>query len=115
MRRLGVQDPQKAPPAENFREAATRRVRLALLVQELIKVYKIELDRRRVDRRIEELAMPYEKPQEAAQLYRGSRELMAQIESAVLEDQVVDFLLERGKVKDKASTFDEFMGMGVSK
>jgi trigger factor len=115
MRRLGVQDPQKAPPAESFREAATRRIRLGLLVQELIKAHKIELDRGRVDRRIEELAMPYEKPQEAAQLYRGSRELMAQIESAVFEDQVVDFVLERGKVKDKASTFDEFMGMGVSK
>ena len=40
---------------------------------------------------------------------------MAQVESAVLEDQVVDFLLVHGKVKDKASTFDEFMGMEVSK
>jgi trigger factor len=68
-----------------------------------------------MDRRIEELAAPYEKPQEAAQLYRSSRELMAQLESAVLEDQVVDFLLAHGKVKDKASTFDEFMGMEVNK
>ena len=115
MRRLGVQDPQKAPPAESFRETALRRVRLGLLVQEVIRAHKIELDRGRVDRRIEELVAPYEKPQEAAQLYRSSRELMAQVESAVLEDQVVDFLLARGKVKDKDSTFDEFMGMGVSK
>jgi len=115
MRRLGVQDPQKAPPAESFRETALRRVRLGLLVQEVIRAHKIELDRGRVDRRIEELVAPYEKPQEAAQLYRSSRELMGQVESAVLEDQVVDFLLARGKVKDKDSTFDEFMGMGVSK
>ena len=79
------------------------------------QAHKIELDRGRVDRRIEELVAPYEKPQEAAQLYRSSRELMGQVESAVLEDQVVDFLLARGKVKDKDSTFDEFMGMGVSK
>jgi trigger factor len=115
MRRLGLQDPEKAPPAESFRESATRRVQLGLLVQEVIRAHKIELDRGRVDRRIEELSAPYEKPQEAAQLYRSSRDLMAQVESAVLEDQVVDVLLARGKVKDKASTFDEFMGMEVSK
>ena len=115
MRRSGIQDPQKAPPAENFREAAMRRVQLGLLVQEVIRAHKVELDRGRVDRRIEELVVPYEKPQEAAQLYRSSRELMAQVESAVLEDQVVDFLLASGKVKDKATTFDEFMGMGDSK
>jgi trigger factor len=115
MRRLGLQDPEKAPPAESFRESATRRVQLGLLVQEVIRAHKIELDRGRVDRRIEELSAPYEKPQEAAQLYRSSRDLMAQVESTVLEDQVVDFLLARGKVKDKAATFDEFMGMEVSK
>jgi trigger factor len=115
LRRMGIQDPAKAPPAESFRESATRRVQLGLLVQEVIRAHKIELDRGRVDRRIEELSAPYEKPQEAAQLYRSSRDLMGQVESAVLEDQVVDFLLERGKVKDKASTFDEFMGMEVNK
>jgi trigger factor len=115
MRRLSVQDPEKAPPIESFRESATRRVQLGLLVQEVIRAHKVELDRGRVDRRIEELSAPYEKPQEAAQLYRSSRDLMSQVESAVLEDQVVDFLLARGKVKDTASTFDEFMGMEVSK
>ena len=115
MRRMGIQDPAKAPAAEGFRESATRRVQLGLLVQEVIRAHKLELDRGRVDRRIEELSAPYEKPQEAAHLYRSSRELMAQVESAVLEDQVVDFLLVHGKVKDKASTFDEFMGMEVSK
>jgi trigger factor len=115
MRRMGIQDPEKAPPAEGFRESATRRVQLGLLVQEVIRAHKIELDRGRVDRRIEELSAPYEKPHEAAQLYRSTRELMAQVESAVLEDQVVDFLLMHGKVKDKALTFDQFMGMEVSK
>ena len=115
MQRLGVQDPEKAPPAESFREAAAKRVKLGLLVQELVAKHKIELDRSKVDRRIQELAAPYEKPQEAAQIYRGSRELMAQVESTVLEDQVVDFLLERGKPKEKRSSFEEFMGMGVAK
>jgi trigger factor len=115
MRRMGTQDPAKAPGIENFREAAGRRVRLGLLMQELIAKHKLELDRGRVDERIQELAAPYEKPQEAAQLYRGSRELMAQIESAVLEEQVVEFLLANGKPKDVASDFEQFMGMGEAK
>jgi trigger factor len=114
MQRLGVQDPGKAP-AESFREIAGKRVKLGLLVQELIAKHKIELDRGKVDRRIQELAEPYENPQEAAQVYRGSRELMAQVESTVLEDQVVDLLLERGKPKEKRLRFEEFMGMGVAK
>lgn len=115
MQRAGVDDPRKAPALDTFREAAGKRVRLGLLVQELIREHKIELDRSRVDARIEELASPYESPHEAAQLYRSSRELMAQVEAAVLEDQVVDFLVARGKPKEKRSTFEEFMGMGVNK
>ena len=112
MQRMGIDDPQKAPPAEQFREIAVKRVRLGLLVQEVIRTHKVELDRARVDRRIQELASPYEKPHEAAQLYRGSRELMAQIEAAVLEEQVVESLLDSGKTTEKPSTFDEFMGVG---
>jgi trigger factor len=115
MQRMGIEDPKKAPAAENFREGAMKRVRLGLLVQELISKHKVELDRGNVDRRIEELSMPYEKPSEAAQLYRSNRELMAQVESSVLEDQVVAFLLEHGKAKQKTLSFEDFMGMGVSK
>lgn len=111
MRRLGIDDPAKAPGPENFRAAAEKRVRLGLLVQELIGKHKIELDRHRVDERIEEIASPYEAPQEAAQLYRSNRELMAQIESAVLEEQVVDFVVENAKVSEKQLSFDSFMNV----
>ena len=72
---------------------------------------QIELDRDRVEERVQELASPYESPEEAAQLYRSNRELMTQIESAVLEDQVVDVLIEKGKAKLKPLAFDEFMNM----
>jgi trigger factor len=111
MRRLGIKDPAEAPPAENFVALAAKRVRLSLLVQEVIAKNSIELEPARVDARIEELCSPYEKPQEAAQLYRGSRELMAQIESTVLEEQVVDFLLEHGNTTEKPVSFEEFMHM----
>jgi trigger factor len=108
-RRLGIQDPAQLPSAERFEPAAQRRVAVGLLVQELIRKNSIELDRSRVQRRVDELAAPYEKPQEAAQLYRSSRDLMAQVESGVLEDQVVEFVLEHARTADKAMSFDEFM------
>lgn len=109
MRRLGIEDPAQAPAAERVEPIARRRVAVGLLVQELIRTNGIELDRARVQRRIDEIAAPYENPQEAAQIYRSSRELMAQVESSVLEDQVAEFLLERAKVTEKALGFDEFM------
>jgi trigger factor len=109
MRRMGIEDPAQAPARERFEPAAKRRVAVGLLLQELIRGNGIELDRARVQRRVDELVAPYEKPAEAAQLYRSSRELMAQVESSVLEDQVVEFLLERAKTTEKSTGFDEFM------
>jgi trigger factor len=110
MRQMRVQDPKKAPPRDRFRDLAARRVTIGLLVQELVKRYEIKPDRQRVERRVEELAAPYEQPEEAAQYYRSDRQTMAQIESVVFEDQVVDFLLEKAKVEDEPIAFQAFMG-----
>jgi trigger factor len=107
---MGSQDPKQAPPRERFQDLALRRVTIGLLIQELIKQHGIKLDRNRVEQRITELAAPYEKPEEAAQFYRSNRGMMAQVEAAVLEDQVVDFLLEQAKPKEKTVGFREFMG-----
>ena len=111
MRRMGIEDHDKAPPLDRFRQMAERRVRLSLLVQELIAKEKIELDRERVEERIQELASPYEVPEEAARLYRSNADLMSQIESAVLENQVVDFLIDHGQTSRTKMSFDEFMAM----
>jgi trigger factor len=113
MRRMGIpdHDHDRHPSAEPFRPLAEKRVRLSLLVQELIIREKIGLDRDRVEQRIQELAAPYEKPAEAAQLYRGNREFMTQIESSVLEEQVVNHLIGRGKAGVRQHGFDEFMKM----
>jgi trigger factor len=110
MRQMGVQDPKQAPARERFTQLAERRVTVGLLIQELMKQHPIKLDQARVDRRIQELAAPYEKPEEAAQFYRSNRGMMAQVEAAVLEDQVADFLLANAKTKENKLGFREFMG-----
>jgi trigger factor len=115
MRRMGIEDPEHkhehAPSPESLRPYAEKRVRLSLLVQEMIQAEKIELDRSRVEARVAELASSYEQPEEAAQFYRNNREFMSQIESAVFEDQVVDHLIARGQAKRIKFGFDEFMNM----
>ena len=110
MRELGVTDPAQAPARERFSSLAQRRVTVGLLIQELVRQNKIRLDAARVEQRVQELAAPYEKPAEAAQFYRADRGMMTQIETGVLEDQVVDFLLARAKTSDQPMTFKQFMG-----
>ena len=109
MRRMGIDDVEKAPPASGFEAAARRRVTLGLLVREMIGKHGIELDRGRVSDRIKELSAPYEDAQRVAQAYRSSPELMSQVESGVLEDQVADYIIEHGKAREKSVGFKEFM------
>jgi trigger factor len=110
MRELGVNDPTQLPSRERFLALAERRVTVGLLIQELVRQNKIRLDAARVEKRVQELAAPYERPAEAAQFYRADRGMMNQIETGVLEDQVVDFVLARAKTSDQSLTFKQFMG-----
>ena len=110
LRQMGSTDPQQAPARERLEGTAQRRVTIGLLIQELLREHKIKLEQPRVEQRIKELAAPYEKPDEAAQFYRSDRGMMAQVEASVLEDQVVDFLLERARCTTKNISFKDFMG-----
>ncbi|HKE43797.1 MAG TPA: trigger factor [Steroidobacteraceae bacterium] len=111
-RRMGVRDAAQIPAREPFVEPARRRVALGLLINEIIKTEKIELDRAKVASRLEELVTSYKDPQEALRLYRENREAMQQVEMLVLEDQVVDWLLGRVKVTDQPSSFKAVMNFG---
>ena len=54
----------------------------------------------------------YPDPEEARGAYRKSREAMRQIESAVLEEQVIDWFLARAQVNDQPMSFQELTGFG---
>lgn len=109
MQQRGITDEARAPSREEFRESARRRTAMALLVQELIRARELKVDQSRVNQRIEALAAGYEDPGRAAQQCRASRDLMAQIESSVLEEQVVDLLVAEAKTISKPVRFAEFM------
>lgn len=110
--RMG-QDPQAADagslPDELFRQEATRRVQLGLLISEVIKKDNIELDQSLVDAHIEEMAISFEQPDQVRAYYRQNQQARASIEGMVLEDQVVAHILEQAKVTEKQVSFDDLM------
>ncbi|KPK59607.1 MAG: trigger factor [Gammaproteobacteria bacterium SG8_31] len=110
-RRMGVDpsDPNNLPPRESFEAVAQRRVKLGLLVAEVIRQAGIELDKERVRERVRRLAADYRDPEEVVKLYTGNRQLMDQLEMEVMEEQVVDWLIERAEISEKDIGFKELM------
>jgi trigger factor len=111
-RRHGIRDVSQLPPREQFLEGARRRVALGLLINEIIKNEKIELDRARVAARLQDLVATAENPSEMMRAYQQNAQAMHQVQMLVLEDQVVDWLLARAKVTDQPTTFRTLMNFG---
>jgi trigger factor len=112
-RRMGARDASQLPPPEAFQDAARRRVQLSLLVGEVIKSANIQVNQSQVQARFQELAQQYPDALQAVEQYRSNPQMRRQMEAAVLEDQVVDWLLERARVTDKPSSFKEIMKFGA--
>ncbi len=96
-------------PVDLFKEQAKRRVTLGLLVADIIETNEIKLDASRVQSTIEELAQTYADPQSVIDHYQKDEEARSSLESLVLEDQVVDWLLAQAKLEDESSSFENFM------
>jgi trigger factor len=111
-RRANITDPQQLPPPQTFEEPARRRVALGLLLSEIVRAESIKVDRERVQTRLAELAAQYPNPDEVRRAYLQNTDAMRQIESAVLEDQVVDWVLERARVTERPLSFSELTGFG---
>jgi trigger factor len=109
MQRLGIEDHDQAPPLENFAESAEKRVRLGLLIRQLITDEGIRLDEERVREHVEEMCAGYENADEMVEMYLGTPQVRQQVEPIVLEQMAFDRLLEHGKVKAKKVAFKEFM------
>ncbi|MDB6012855.1 MAG: peptidyl-prolyl cis-trans isomerase [Gammaproteobacteria bacterium] len=113
-RRMGVKDASQIPAREPFEEPARRRVALGLLMSQIVQAEQIKLDRERVQTRLGDLVAGYPEPQqeEARRAYLQNQDAMRQIESAALEDQVVEWVLGRANITDKPMTFKEITGFG---
>ena len=94
-------------PKEMFTDQAKRRVSVGLLVQEVIKSNEIKADDERVSSTIEEMAQTYQDPKEVVDHYYSNDDMLNQVKSLVIEDQVIDHLLSSAKVNETAVSYEE--------
>ena len=110
MKKRGVKDAETAPiPAGVFEPQAERRVRLGLVVGELVRSNNLQARPDQLQAHIEEMSQSYEKPAEVVRWYLGDRQRMAEVESVVVENNVAAYVLGKAKVTDKVVAFDELM------
>ena len=98
-----------------FTEQAERRVALGLIMSEIVKENGIKVEADTVRAKVEEIAQPYEQPEEVIKWYYGDKRHLAEIESLVLEEEVVNWIMSQAKVVDKKATFDEIMNPEAAK
>ena len=107
----GVPNADKMPiPADTFAAEAERRVKLGLLVSELVQAEQLQAKPEQVRARIEEFAASYEKPAEVVSYYLSDRARRSEVEGIVLEDNVVQHALAKAQVEDEQVPFDQVMG-----
>ena len=110
LKKRGVKDADTAPiPAEIFQPQAEKRVRLGLVVGELVRSNNLQARPDQLQAHIEEMSQSYEKPSEVVRWYLGDRQRMAEVEAVVVENNVAEFVLASAKVTDKVLPFEELM------
>ncbi len=110
LKKRGVKEYETAPiPPEIFKPQAERRVRLGLVVAELVRNNNLQAKPQQLQSHIEEMSRSYEKPAEVMRWYLGDRQRMSEVEAVVIENNVAEFVLAQAQVTDKVLPFDELM------
>ena len=111
LKQRGIKDADKAPiPEEVFKPQAERRVRMGLVVSELVRQQGLQATPDQIKAHVEELSASYEKPTEVQRWYYSDNRRMAEVEGIVIEQNVTNYVFSLVKVNEKAISFDELMG-----
>jgi trigger factor len=110
LKQRGVKDADKAPiPEDLLRPQAERRVRLGLVVAELVRANDLQAKPEQIKQHVEELAASYEKPAEVVRWYYSDTRRLGEVEAIVIENNVTDYVYGKAKVTEKNVSFDELM------
>ena len=102
-----VQSPGTDLPVDVFMGDAKRRVQLGMILAEVAKASALNINPDMIKERIEEMAQDYDDPDEFVRYYMGNQEMLRGIETLVMEDKVVDWVVEQAQVSNKSNIFDE--------
>lgn len=108
----GMQDQAATMPRDVFEPEARRRVTIGLVLAEIVKNEKIKAEPDQVKSVVEDYAQSYERPEDVVRWYYQSPDRVREVESVVIENNVVDWLLAKATVVDKPTAFEELMGNG---
>ena len=103
------QAPQLDLPDELFKDQAEQRVKVGLVVNEIIVKHELKADAELVDAQLQTIAEPYDEPDQVINWYRSNPEQMQNIEMGVLEDQVVDLILSQSSVEDVIASYADVL------
>ncbi|WP_306397524.1 trigger factor [Telluria beijingensis] len=104
-------DVSKLPfPAEMFKDKAERRVRLGLILSQLVADNNLQATQEQVKAQIDDFSQSYEDPKEVLKYYFSDRRRLGEVEALVLEENVVNYVLGKAKVSTTTIAFDELMG-----
>ncbi len=110
LKQRGIKDADTTPmPEDIFLPQAERRVRLGLVVAELVRSQNLQAKPEQIKAHIDELAASYEKPAEVVRWYFGDNNRLAEVEAIVIENNVTEFVLSKAVVIEKNMSFDELM------
>jgi len=115
--RMGLLDRSRQPdlPREMFEEQARRRVKLGLLIGEVLQQSQLRIDPARVQRTLDELSAEHADREAAQRAYRADRGVMRQLETLALEEQAVEFLVGKASVTERRTSFAELMNFSDRK
>ena len=112
LKQRGVKDVDSVPlPLELIQPEAQKRVRLGLILGELVQAYQLNAKPEQLQDHIQQIASSYDNPAEVVGWYLGDRQRMAEVESMVLESNVTNFVMSKAEVTDKVVYFDELMSV----
>ena len=113
LKQRGIKGADKLPvPEDLFRAQAERRVRLGLVVAEVVRERNLHATPAQIKNQIEDLAASYERPADVMRWYQSDSRRMAEIEAMVVETNVTNYVFSQAKVIPKTVPFDELMGKG---
>lgn len=110
--RQGAGSPTLQLQPSLFEDQARRRVSLGLLLAEIVKANGMSADPAKVRERVGAIASSYQEPEQVISWYYGEKQRLAEIESLVMEDEIVEWIVHHAKVRDEETTFDAIMKRG---
>ncbi|MEQ1555809.1 MAG: trigger factor [Gallionella sp.] len=97
-------------PLQLFAEQATKRVKLGLILAEVVKANKLEAKPEQVKALVQEYAQSFDEPEQVVRWYAADPKRLQEVENLALEENVVAWVMSQAKVTEKTAVFAELMG-----